>query len=451
MDWQQLLSARRLGSSRPGRSAGDRNRTEFQVDFDRIVFSSAFRRLQDKTQVFPLSSTGNVRTRLTHSLESASVGRSLGTQAGQRILERKPELASTFHPTELGAIVASACLAHDIGNPPFGHAGESAIAHWFDQSEDGREILSTLDDEAQREDFRHFEGNAQGFRVLTRLQHAAREGGMRLTCATLAAFVKYPCGADERNKDSVIHKKHGFFAADRSLFEEVATEVGLLKNSAGCCRHPLAYLVEAADDICYHVVDLEDGFHMGLLSEDEVRDCLAPIADNGRNEETSGPSPSPSGGTAQIERLRGTAIGSLVTQTVEAFIEQLEPIMEGSYTGQLTKNMRLRHEFARLKELAAEKVYPHREVALVEAAGFSVLGRLIEIHLSALNDCAKGNPSSQSTIVKKLFPPEFQQAETPYERVLRVTDYVSGLSDRNAVSLYKRLSGISLPGGEILV
>lgn len=449
MDWQQLLSARRLGSSRPGRSAGDRNRTEFQVDFDRIVFSSAFRRLQDKTQVFPLSSTGNVRTRLTHSLESASVGRSLGTQAGQRILERKSALDTAFHPTELGAIVASACLAHDIGNPPFGHAGESAIAHWFDQSDDGQEVLATLDDEAQREDFRHFEGNAQGFRVLARLQHAAREGGMRLTCATLAAFVKYPCGADERNKDSVIHKKHGFFAADRSLFEEVAAEVGLPTNSAGYCRHPLAYLVEAADDICYHVVDLEDAFHMGLLSEGEVRDCLAPIAENGRNEATSAASPSE--GTAQIERLRGTAIGSLVTQTVEAFMEQLDLIMEGSYTGHLTKDMELCQEFARLKELAAEKVYPHREVALVEAAGFSVLGRLIDIYLTALNDCAKGTPSSQSIIVKKLFPPEFLQAETPYERVLRVTDYVTGLSDRNAVSLYKRLSGIALPGGEILV
>jgi len=309
MRWERLLSRRRLGTA-PSAEVPDR--TAFQRDYDRLVFSSAFRRLQDKTQVFPLAESDYVRTRLTHSLEASCVGRSLGTLVGQA-LEESDRLPDAIGAADVGAIVAAAGLAHDIGNPPFGHSGEDAIGHWFAHSEAGRRYLDQLD-EAQAEELRRFEGNAQGFRVITRLQNPDSAGGLGLTCATLGAFSKYPRGAArsaaEREYDGASNKKFGFFEAERGRFETVAAEVGLIPRRAGesWYRHPLAFLVEAADDICYHIVDLEDAFRLGHVTFAETEALLHAIA-----APRSGRLSAIQGEKEKIAYLRATAINALVS------------------------------------------------------------------------------------------------------------------------------------------
>ena len=277
MQWQRLLSRARLGSPEPPRASSAR--TDFQRDFDRVVFSSAFRRMQDKTQVFPLSKVDYVRTRLTHSLEASSIGRSLGTLVGEQVIARHG--LDQFEAADFGSIVAAACLAHDIGNPPFGHSGEDAIRHWAQSGEYGAPRVSMLTG-SEREDFLSFEGNSQGFRIVTRLQNPDNDGGLQLTCATLAAFTKYPresCLGGSRYT-GISAKKQGFAAADRGSFETVAGTVGLMprdNHHAMWCRHPLAFLVEAADDISYRVIDIEDGYRLGHFSYQEVLDLFWPL------------------------------------------------------------------------------------------------------------------------------------------------------------------------------
>jgi dGTPase len=280
MDWKKLLSRKRLGKSQV---ENDPNRNPFQRDFDRIIFSSAFRRLQDKTQVHPLSESDYIRTRLTHSLETSCVGRSLGEIVGTEVIIKNK--LKGVHPSEFGSIVASACLAHDIGNPPLGHSGEDAIRTWFKYSAVGKKLMKQLS-KLEQQDFLDFEGNAQGFRVLSRLQSPDNTGGMQLTCATLAAYTKYPHESLVKGKPSDLKrksaKKFGFFQHDKELFTEVAEQVGLIsipKNTAWWCRHPLAFLVEAADDITYSVIDFEDGYGLKYISYDEVKDVLTNFLD----------------------------------------------------------------------------------------------------------------------------------------------------------------------------
>ncbi|MFA4944471.1 MAG: dNTP triphosphohydrolase [Lentisphaeria bacterium] len=456
MDWQTLLTRRRLGRS-SDRPATDLTRNDFQRDFDRIVFASAFRRLQDKTQVFPLAESDYVRTRLTHSLEASCVGRSLGEMAAAELLRRRPELAELFHPSHLGAIVAAACLAHDIGNPPFGHTGESAIAHWFNHEPAGQAVLARIAAEGGRvADFAGFEGNAQGFRVLTRLQHGENPGGMQLTLPTLGAFMKYPRGAGTEPPAGTgkSMKKHGFFAADEASFQEVAAGLGLLRRAGpglAFARHPLAFLVEAADDICYHVADLEDGFRLKLLAEEEVAELLAAVIAEPARRDCGGRR-----GAARVELLRARAIGSLVEQVAAAFVEHHDALLSGGHDEALVEGIAVAPAFARLFETALAKVYPARQVLEIEVAGFSVLGRLIELFLAALDDLAAARRSGGKVRLKtdrtlKLLPSQFFAVaeiatSSQYARTLAVTDFVSGMTDRYAVSLFKRLTGISLPG-----
>jgi dGTPase len=462
MNWTRLLSTKRLGSGRV--VAADDSRTAFQRDYDRIVFSSAFRRLQDKTQVFPLADSDFVRTRLTHSLEASCVGRSLGTLVGQALVERNQELrglaeARQFHASDMGAIVAAACLAHDIGNPPFGHAGEDAISHWFRQSAYGREVVTALRARGHADgDFTRFEGNAQGFRVLARLEHPEHRGGMRLTTATLAAFMKYPRSSDlppdAPTSDGVSCRKHGFFVGDVDLFREVAEDVGLLardSDRAWYVRHPLAFLVEAADDICYHVIDLEDGFRMRLLSLDDVEELFLGVCRNPQDSARERRSDAYPG--SRVGYLRAKAISELVAQAVEVFMDHESRILAGEFDRSLPAVLPRADAFQQLKEVACSQVYPAREVVLTEAAGFNVLGQLIELFLRAVNDSAENGRerSLQTRTVLKLLPELWRSSTppaelSPYDRVLLVTDFVSSLSDRRAVSLFKRLTGISLPG-----
>lgn len=452
MQWPQLLSRVRLGAEDPpSRSA---SRTDFQRDYDRIVFCSAFRRMQDKTQIFPLSKIDYVRTRLTHSLETSSVGRSLGTLVGEQIITRHrlPDyLASDF-----GDICAAACLAHDIGNPPFSHSGEDAIRHWAAHADYGQRRVEVLRG-SQREDFLNFEGNAQGFRIVSRLQSRDNRGGLQLTCATLAAFTKYPreswLGGAAGNGIST--KKHGFFADDRELFEEVAAIVGLLRRDplrAVWHRHPLAFLVEAADDICYRVIDIEDGFRLGHLTFQDAMDLFQPIL--GDKERQLARLGRIEGVREKIEFLRAKAINEGIQQSRACFLDHEADILAGRFDQPLLSQIPQRAEFDRLVEVARERVYSVPEVVEIETAGFEVIAELLERFIRILDDIAergdRATPKSRMTsllIPAQFIGPQRIPSQNAYLRLLRLTDFVSGMTDSYAVSLYKKVTGISLPGG----
>jgi len=456
MEWEKLLSAKRLCDDRAEGTASS-DRTEFQRDFDRIIFCSAFRRLQDKTQVFPLPQSDYVRTRLTHSLEVASVGRTLGTAVGERVIE-KHELKDLVTPGDFGAIVAAACLAHDIGNPPFGHSGEEAMRTFFEESDKEHNIIQSLD-EKRRSDLLRYEGNAQGFRILARLQMAHRKGGMQLTCATLAAFTKYPrCShLGEREGEGLWWNKHGFFQDDANLFSKVAKEVELIQldeKELVWCRHPLAFLVEAADDICYRVIDLEDGFRLGHLSEDEVKDPLQAVLVGEEIEyERDCFSDAQEPGKAYIEYLSAKVINRLVQLVVKAFMDHEEQILEGEFKDRLLTKIERADQVEELRTIASRKIYGLKEVIDVEAAGFEVLGGLLKSFVGAVEQYhAKDKRGwNRSKKFLELIPPEFLGSDrnpddAPYLRTLKIADFVAGMTDTYAVSLYRTIKGISLPG-----
>jgi len=450
MDWNRLLSRARPGLSH--QQPDSEARTDFQRDFDRIVFSSAFRRLQDKTQVFPLSQSDYVRTRLTHSLEVSSVGRSLGTLVGDCVI-RRHELRNV-DPQDFGAVVAAACLAHDIGNPPFGHAGEDAIRLWFTHSLNGQALLEQLD-APEQQDFIRFEGNAQGFRIISRLQSPDNRGGMQLTCATLGTFTKYPRAAwlaDER-LPGIAFKKFGFYQDDRDLFTEVAGLLGLEPvGSDAWSRHPLAYLLEAADDICYRIIDVEDAFRQQQLPYEQVRDLLLPLSgdpDRARRKLTHITRPK-----EHIEYLRAKAIGTIIDQVHCCFMDHEDAILAGQFADELLDRIPAAEAMRALKACGEQQVYVCKPVVEVEAAGFEVLGGLLEAFMTTVNDIAArgGQASPKSRMLIHLVPEQFLgPGRVPhvdlYRRVLAVTDFVSGMTDSYAVALFKKLTGMSLPSG----
>jgi len=450
MDWTDLLSSARLGAARPSRQA-IAGRSEYQRDFDRIIFSSAFRRLQDKTQVFPLAESDYVRTRLTHSLEAASVGRSLGALVGAALMERYPEL-SALHvsPSDFGAIVAAACLAHDIGNPPFGHSGEDAIRLFFETHPTGQHLLAALSD-GQRADFLRFEGNAQGFRILTRLQSPDNQGGLQLTFATLGAFTKYPrCASYEGAMRGVSMRKHGFLLAEKEHFAEIAGALKLTAWDEGAwMRHPLAYLVEAADDICYHIVDVEDAYRLGILRYDEVQEVLSGIIDDeglGRRLATMGDD------KGRIEYLRARSINTLVEQAAHHFLNVERELRGGLHDTPILAEVPAAEGMKTLRALGEARIYMAPPVVEIEAAGFEVLAGLLAIFSGAIEAQANGAPNAKERMRLRLIPTQFLGPDggihaDPYQRLLRVTDFVSGMTDSYAVSLYKKVTGISLPGG----
>ncbi len=450
MDWNRLLSRVRLGLSR--QHPDSEARTDFQRDFDRIVFSSAFRRLQDKTQVFPLSQSDYVRTRLTHSLEVSSVGRSLGTMVGDRVIRR--HALKGVYPQDFGAVVAAACLAHDIGNPPFGHAGEDAIRLWFTTSTTGRRVLESLT-EAQQQDFLRFEGNAQGFRIITRLQSPDNRGGMQLTCATLGAFTKYPRASrlTVEPPPGIPFRKFGFFQDDRDLFAETAGELGLTPVAPDAWnRHPLAWLVEAADDICYRIIDVEDAFRLQQLGFERVRDLLLPLT--GEPEHARQKMRHLTRSREKIEYLRAKAIGAIIDQAHQCFMDHEEGILAGNLTGELLDLIPAAAAMRALKDCGETQVYVSRPVVEVEAAGFEVLGGLLEAFVTTVDDLAAhgSHASPKSRMLIHLIPEQFtgpsrQPAADLYQRVLAITDFVAGMTDSYAVTLFKKLTGISLPTG----
>lgn len=451
MNWTQLLSRQRLGSQ--DHPSGSTSRTDFQRDLDRIVFSSAFRRMQDKTQIFPLSKVDYVRTRLTHSLESSSVGRSLGTLAGEQIIAR--HRLQNNEASDFGDICAAACLAHDIGNPPFGHSGEDAIRHWAETAEYGKQRVAVLSG-SQREDFLNFEGNAQGFRVITRLQNRDNPGGLQLTCATLGAFTKYPresCIGKGRF-GGVSAKKPGFTAQDQENFEAVAKAVGLIRRDPVLAiwhRHPLSFLVEAADDICYRVIDIEDGYRLGHLSFQEALDLFSAILEDSSIQTAR--LKSIGGDKEKVEFLRAKVISQAISEILSCFLDHEQEILKGEFDDPLMSHIPHREEMDRLIEVAGEKIYIAPEVIEIETAGFQVISELLERFIPIIDDVAEhgSEASPRSQMMIRLIPEQFigpqaKPVKDDYTRLLRLTDFVSGMTDSYAVSLYKKVTGISLPG-----
>lgn len=452
MHWPKLLSRKRLGSEQAPSPAT--SRTDFQRDFDRVVFSSAFRRMQDKTQVFPLSTVDYVRTRLTHSLEASSLGRSLGTLVGEQIISRNA--LAGFEASDFGDICAAACLAHDIGNPPFGHSGEDAIRYWATEAQYGKRRVKMLT-EHEREDFLRFEGNAQGFRILSRLQNPDDKGGLQLTSATLAAFTKYPREAwlGGNRFDGVSAKKQGFVWQDRNLFEEVASNVGLGRRDNRYhiwCRHPLAFLVEAADDISYRVIDIEDGFRLGHFSYEEVFELFWPMLSD-PNIQTSRLS-AIKDPKNRIQLLRAKVINAAITQARDCFLDNEVDILAGRFEAPLLAEIPLHVEMERLVEVARDRIYRAPEVVEIQAAGYEVISELLERLCHVIDDLAehRDRTSPRSQMITRLVPDQFlgderQPAANAYIRLLHLTDFISGMTDSYAVSLYKKITGISLPGG----
>ena len=439
MKWKKLLAPHRLGCA----DAADflPQRSPFHQDFDRIVFSGSFRRLQDKTQVFPLSRTDSVRTRLTHSIETSSIGRSLGRLAGSFLCEKFD--TGGAQPSDVGAIVAAAALAHDIGNPPLGHPGEEAIRHWFTHSPAAAELRRSMTPE-EAADIERYEGNAQGFRVLTRLEMDNRYGGMQLTSPTLATLVKYPASSTGGLK------KFNFFRSEREFFAEVADHCGLEKVGEECWqRHPLSFLLEAADDIAYLIVDFEDAHRLGLVPYADLERCfLAVIAEREVEEQL------PKIPTAQLraEFLRAKAIGSLVDQASRAFAECHDGLICGSQTLPLLDLIPARDALHEIRRISVERIYNHRRIAEVVAAGFELVSGLLDIFVPCAEEIAAeqagGPPASfRSRRFCALLPqrdPGAAGSGSGYRRLLRILDYLTSMTDDGAFALYQKLKGISL-------
>lgn len=417
-------------------------RSAFEQDFDRIIFSHPFRRLQDKTQVHPLPEHDFVHTRLTHSLEVSSVGRSLGKLAGETILQRHPHLDATVH--DFGSIVAAACLAHDLGNPPFGHTGEDALSDFF-RTGAGSAFKPFVSD-AQWHDLTHFEGNAQGFRLLNKSQYQ----GLRLTYATLGAFTKYPCASllPAREPGRRSQKKFGFFQSELHTFTEVAEALRLLPAGQAWRRHPLAFLVEAADDICYHIIDLEDGCRLGLVSFTDTVDMLAAIL-------------GPRYQASKLERyyskeekigvLRALAIRQLVAECLEVFNNVEAGLLQGTFDQALTEHIVSRKAFEEIGRVSVEKIYRAPHVTEREAAGYEILPGLLQIFTEAgkLYQQHLGQPPKKWRVLIRLLPAELvhelgQHPTDTYGMLRLMLDFISGLTDRHAVSLYRKLKGIAL-------
>ena len=449
MQWKKLLSPKRLGSDSPGTISAERS--PFQRDFDRVIFSGAFRRLQNKTQVFPLVQEDYVRTRLTHSLETSSIGRSLGTAAGV-FLKENYDLGGA-QVSDVGAIVATAALCHDIGNPPLGHAGEEAIRFWFTSSDVAAKLREELAPELAT-DFELYEGNAQGFRVLSFLEMSDQRGGMQLTNAALGSFAKYPALSSASVKPSgVAGKKFNFFHAEKDLFAEVAANCGLIEYAPyAYARHPLAYLVEAADDIAYLAVDFEDGARLGMISQDEIESrYLGLLPDPGAAShlrDITNP-------VRRTEYLRALVIGALVRETAQVFCENCEELLEGGVGKPLTELLSCTPQLKELRARSVELIYNHRRVAEIIGAGFEMVSGMLDIFVPSVNELAleklgRGTASYRSRrmgamvlgITEYLNDPAW--CADPYLRLLSVMDFISGMTDSYAVSIYRKLKGITL-------
>jgi dGTPase len=450
MHWKELLSTVRLGKEEEITTSSAKGRTIFQQDFDRILFSSAFRRLQNKTQVYPFPKSDYVRNRLTHSLETSSVGRSLGNLVGDYVLEAHKELKDYFSFSDFGSIVSAACLAHDLGNPPFGHSGEDAISSYF-RSVEAQQYLTNLS-ETEKADLQNFEGNAAGFRIITNTPESKSEiqGGLSLTYATYASFVKYPKGSLPKlsDKNHASLKKFSFFNSEKEIFEKIAGSLNLGKrkvdNFEFYNRYPLAMLVEAADDICYTLIDYEDGFHEGLLSFNEVEDAfISIIVNDWENLKTQYNKIHDK--TSKINYLRSKAINTLINQASDVFKDNEESILNGSFDKSLIDLVTVNKVVNYIKNDSFDRIYSCDAVLKIEISGYKALPQLLSIFIDAVFN-EKHTPNRK---ILKLIPDMYLAKgrkifQNDYDKLLNICMYISGMTDKHAVELYKQLNGISL-------
>ena len=442
MNWEQLLSLKRFGDTeKRHRAQQDETRLGFEVDFDRIIFSSAFRSLQDKTQVIPLSETDFVHTRLTHSLEVSVVGRSIGRRVGKVLLERHPnlvELGYTFN--DFGAIVAAASVTHDIGNPPFGHSGEKAIGEYF-KTGNGATFKNKLS-EKEYQDLIDFEGNANGFKILTETREGIT-GGLRLSYATLGAFMKYPKESlPKKPTNHIVDKKYGFFQSEKEAFIDLVEDLGLKQKSTtkdiAFYRHPLAYLVEAADDICYTIIDFEDGINLGLIEEDYALEYMSKLIKNINRDKYYALQHTKD----RTAYLRAIAINSLIDEAVDIFLNNEKAILKGEFENSLLDKCKYEAQINDIIQISIRKIYKSHDVVEKEVAGYKIIADLLDVFVSALNNTYNGNASNYDKLVLNVLPNEYKiNSDNLYERIMQVCSYVSKMSDSYAIRLHKKING----------
>lgn len=449
MNWQKLFSAKRLGKEDDKQKLID-GRNTFQRDFDRIVFSSSFRRLQNKTQVVPLPDTDFVHTRLTHSIEASCVGRSLGNLVGRGLLDKHGKNFASVNEYDIESIIAAACLAHDIGNPPFGHLGEDAISEYF-KSDDAKPFLKNLN-EKEIADLQNFEGNAAGFKLLTHTfpNQADKKGGVQLTYSTLAVFAKYPKEflPNLKTLNEASGKKYGFYQADKEIFKTIADELELIprriENTVAYKRHPLTFLVEAADDVCYSIVDFEDGFRMKLISYEMIEELLIDILNSSNTKFDDLKKIKDK--EERVGYLRAKAINSLVRQAAEFFLEKEEEILNGSFDIPLLEIVPSSKPLKTIKDISIKEIYNSKHVVEIEAAGFEVIHGLLDAFLNSVF-----NPHHKKyKTIKKLLPNQYictdeEIENNPYQQIINITLFVSGMTDIFAIELFRKIRGISIP------
>ncbi len=455
-NWNQAYSAHRFGtqSLQPG------GRSEYERDWDRIVFSSPFRRLQNKTQVFPLPQEVFVHNRLTHSLEVASVGRSLAEDVGIHLSNNRHSLALSdesveFYRYHLKHVIASACLAHDLGNPAFGHSGEDAISQYFiDRNADT--AFRALFTDAEWSDLTHFEGNANALRLLSNQFNGKLEGGFKLTYATLVAMVKYPCEslASMGKSGPKYRSKYGFFQSEAHFFSELALTMNLVREPGDLSvyrRHPFVYLVEAADDICYSVIDYEDAHRLGIFSTEKViADFLPLILLNPHESEERVYALMDKVGDSneKIAYLRAKAINALTLRCVNRFVSHLDQFLTGNFEGDLiSSDPEVKMVLKTIQRESVKSIYNHPTVVKIELAGFKIMAALLEDFIdAALCDAPLRNARQRNTL--QLMPEQyaFNENESPYMRCMSVLDFVSGMTDLYALKLFRNLRGIEMPG-----
>lgn len=455
LQWSSCFTTDRYGDERSSPDA----RSAFERDYDRIIFSAAFRRLQSKTQVFPLPERVFVHNRLTHSLEVVSVGRSLGMLVGEG-LANLPELANDaraqdFYRNQLKTVVSAACLAHDLGNPAFGHSGEEAISKYFVERAEDKAFRQNFSP-AQWEDLTHFEGNANALRMLTHQYQGRQAGGYQMTYTTLATLLKYPCESTARQKGAGKHRsKYGFFQSELEVFEAVQTRFGLLCDSASpraYFRHPFVYLVEAADDICYSIIDFEDAHRLGILSYAEVENAfLALLHSEPQNDEKRvkdnlhklAQDPNEA-----VAYLRAKCINLLVHRCAQYYVEQQQAFLSGQFSSSLLEALSgLRKPLEHIARQSVSRIYNHESVVKIELAGFKIMSGLIEDFVEAAL-LPKEERQSPHRKILALMPSQFQicEADSPYHKVMHIIDHISGMTDHYALELYRNLRGISVPG-----
>lgn len=442
MNWERLINDKRFGLEDYHDPKKNATRTDFRRDYDRLVFSSPFRRLQNKTQVFPLPGSIFVHNRLTHSMEVACVGKSMADTVALALRRRHGERGeATEHFDHIGDIVAAACLAHDLGNPPFGHSGERAIATFFSEGA-GRNLRDGLSD-AEWTDLTRFEGNANSFRVLTHQFKGRRKGGFAMTYSMLASIVKYPF-------ESQISKgKFGFFSSEKDDYVRIAAELGIKRLSADgeplrYARHPLVYIVEAADDICYEVMDIEDAHKLRILTTAEVLDAFLGFFEGERRERMIRTMATVSDPNEKIAYLRSCVVGALVEQCAKTFIENEDAILDGTFSPSLLSHVRdlERKGYERCNDLSWAKIYRASDVVDVELAG----NRIVTFLMERLCDAVTHPELNYSRLLLAKFPEQYDvSAPTLFGKLQAVLDHVSAMTDVYALDLYRKLNGTSLP------